>query len=167
MVEPVTMALMAASVGQGILGAFESNKINEYRQAQTEATIQYYQDLIVDTRLKAAREVREAAGTGVVAAGGRGVQFSGSIVETTRKAIGQVELEKLQKIRDLKFRQVLTALGQQQADTQTGLNQIGSVLGGAAGAVKVSDQAGLKKDIGTLNKKLENLGTDVSGRVLP
>lgn len=132
------LPLLAVAAGMqaagGIANLFAGEQQKAFQSAIADAQIQALQDQIKVQKIDAARRQRQTQGAGVVAAGGQGIQFSGSIVGATNQAIMEDQFKTLTNIAELKTRQRLTALGADAQAAQITQGQVGGLIQGFGGA---------------------------------
>lgn len=130
------VVLAAASLVQGGMNAAAKQKAKKFTAEAARMQIQNLQDKIDLERIVASRKERQTQGSGVVAAGAVGVQFSGSVRTATNQAVQDQEFEKLVKVADLKYQQRLQQLRAASGINELGQAQTGDVIGALGKAGK-------------------------------
>lgn len=147
MVEPITMALMAAqAIGSG-LEIVDSERQKAFNQAATEAQVENFTDLITEQKLDAARKNLAIQGAGAVAAGAAEVQVSGSTQAKISQDIFDNQLQALREIRQLKFRRTLAELQGASKASDFLSEQAGAAISGAASIGKIYQQDKAESDL--------------------
>ena len=150
MVEPITMAIMAAKALGTVTDIQNKEAQKAFNAAILEGQLQNLDDQITEQKLDAARKTLTVQGKGVVKAGATGVQFTGSAQEVVGQDVFDIQLAALRKIRDLKFQKTMTSLRVGADQNQLTGEQIGSAISGAAGIAKTAGNDKSEKDFDTV-----------------